>query len=91
LSEIEPCDQTRCGWDLVSDEGQKIGKVRDLIDIVSIVDKPNNERVSRFTTRANPNTEFSFYDEKGNFCEIFAKLCTHIIRSEPAGAHAAGG
>ena len=42
LAEIEPCNQTRCDWDLVSDEGREIRKIHELIDIVSIVDKSTN-------------------------------------------------
>ena len=82
LSEIEPCDQSSCGWNLVSDEGRAIQPVHKLIDVVSAVDKTTNQRVSRFTSRADLSAEFSFYDRKGTFCEIFAKLCKNIIRDE---------
>lgn len=78
LSKIEPCDETKCGWDVVSDEGQASAKIRGLIDIVSTVDKSADQRVSRFTSRANPSQAFTFLDRSGTFCEIFAKLCTNV-------------
>ena len=79
LSEIQPCDQSRCGWDLISDEGKAIKQVHELIDVVSIVDKTTDQRISRFTSRADLNAEFSFYDRKGTFCEVFGKLCRTVI------------
>ena len=82
LSEIQPCDRSRCGWDLISDEGKAIKQVHELIDVVSIVDKTTDQRISRFTSRADLNAEFSFYDRKGTFCEVFGKLCRTVIRDE---------
>lgn len=60
LSKIEPCDGKRCGWDLVSDEGKASAKIRGLIDIVSAVDKSANQRISRFTSRADRSRVFTF-------------------------------
>lgn len=85
LSKIEPCDENRCGWDLVSDEGQAAATIHSLIDIVSTVDKSADRRITRFTSRANPNKVFTFYDRRGTFCEIMAKLCTNIVGAATPG------
>ena len=31
---IEPCGPTKCGWDIISDEGSSVEDLRDLIDVV---------------------------------------------------------
>jgi hypothetical protein len=75
---LMPCDTSRCGWELVSDENQKVETIRSLIDIVSVVNKPANQRTSHFTSRADPNRVFVFGDRRGTFCEIMTKLCRDI-------------
>jgi hypothetical protein len=83
LSKIEPCHMTLCGWDLVSDEGREAVVIRDLIDIVSTVDKATNRRRSHFTSRADLKRVFVFTDRKGTFCEIMQKLCTKTAGARP--------
>jgi hypothetical protein len=92
LSKIEPCEENRCGWDLVSDEGQAAATIHGLIDIVSTVDKSADRRITRFTSRANPKKVFTFYDRRGAFCEIMGKLCTKIVdAATPLGSESRSG
>jgi len=80
---IEPCGEICCGWDLVSDEGRPASTLLGLIDIVSTVDKVENERISRFTSRANPDKTFTFYARTGPFCEAMKSLCVRIAPAAP--------
>jgi hypothetical protein len=84
-SKFEPCSTRRCGWNLTSDEGQSAANIKELLDIISIIDKANAQRVTRVTSRANLAKVFTFYDERGTFCQIWPKLCANV---QSAAAHA---
>ena len=80
---LSPAVKSVCGWDLVSDEGRPASTLLGLIDIVSTVDKVENERISRFTSRANPDKTFTFYGRTGPFCEAMKSLCVRIAPAAP--------
>jgi hypothetical protein len=80
LRAVEPCGPQGCGWELVTDEGHRVSDIRELIDIVSTIDKANNERLTRFTSRANLDREFSFKGRTGRFCDIMEGLCEVVVK-----------
>ncbi len=72
---IEPCGPTKCGWDIVSDEGKSVEDLRDLIDVVSVANDAENIQSTRFTSRATLGKVLSFHGRMGSFCEIMKSGC----------------
>jgi hypothetical protein len=72
---IEPCGPTKCGWDIVSDEGNFVDDLRDLIDVVSVVNDAEHIQSTRFTSRAKLDRVLSFQGRTGRFCEIMKGRC----------------
>jgi hypothetical protein len=72
---IEPCGPTKCGWDIVSDEGKSVEDLRDLIDVVSVANDAENIQSTRFTSRAKLDRVLSFHGRTGRFCEIMQGRC----------------
>ena len=75
LGAIEPCGPTKCGWNVISDEGNSIEDLRDLIDVVSVANDAENVQSTRFTSRAKPEKVLSFHGRTGRFCEIMKGRC----------------
>ena len=75
IGAIEPCGPTKCGWDIISDEGSSVGDLRDLIDVVAVANDAENVQSTRFTSRAKPDKVLSFHGRTGRFCEIMKGRC----------------
>ena len=72
---VEPCGPTKCGWDFVSDEGGSGDDLRDLMDIVSVVNDDEDNQSTKITTRAKLDRPLSFQGREGRFCEIMKGHC----------------
>ena len=72
---IEPCGPTKCGWDIISDEGSSVEDLRDLIDVVSVANDGENFQSTRFTSRAKLDKVLSFHGRTGRFCDIMKGRC----------------
>ena len=72
---VEPCGPTKCGWDFVSDEGGPADDLRDLMDIVSVVNDDEDNQSTKITTRAKLDRPLSFQGREGRFCEIMKGHC----------------
>jgi hypothetical protein len=86
IGAIEPCNLTKCGWDIVSDEGNSIEDIRGLIDVVSVANDPENIQSTTFTSRAKLNKVLSFHGRTGRFCEIMKGRCDSDEMVSVAGA-----
>ena len=72
---IEPCGPTKCGWDIISDEGSSVEDLRDLIDVVSVSNDAENIQFTRFTSRTKLDKILSFHGRTGRFSEIMKGRC----------------
>ena len=75
IGAIEPCDPTKCGWDIISDEDNSVEDIRGFIDVVSVANDPENIQSTRFTSRAKLNKLLSFHGRTGRFCEVMKGRC----------------
>jgi hypothetical protein len=75
IGAIEPCGTTKCGWDIVSEEGKSVEDIRALIDVVSVANDVENVQSTRFTSRAKLDKVLSFHGRTGRFCEIMEGRC----------------
>ena len=75
IGAIEPCGPTKCGWDIISDEGNSVEDLRDLIDVVSVANDGENFQSTRFTSRAKLDKVLSFHGRTGRFCDIMKGRC----------------
>jgi hypothetical protein len=75
IGAIEPCSPTKCGWDIISDEGAKVEDVRDLIDVVSVANDAENTQSTTFTSRAKLDKVMSFHGRTGRFCDLMKGRC----------------
>ena len=66
---------TKCGWDIISDEGSSVEDLRDLIDVVSVSNDAENVQFTRFTSRAKLDKILSFHGRTGRFSEIMKGRC----------------
>ena len=67
--DLEPCDESGCGWTKHS------SKLLPLIDVLTLADKEVGTKRSIYTTRANPDGPFTVKGRVGSFCEVMAKRC----------------
>jgi hypothetical protein len=75
IDAIEPCGPTKCGWDIVSDQGNSLEDLRDLVDVVSVANDAENIQSTKFTCRAKLERVLSFHGRTGRFCEIMQGRC----------------
>ena len=75
IDAIEPCGPTKCGWDIVSDQGNGVEDLRDLVDVVSVANDAENIEFTKFTSRAKLNKVLSFHGRTGRFCEVMRGRC----------------
>jgi hypothetical protein len=76
LSNVEPCHRPDlCGWSVDNDEGKSAAALRTLLDIICVTDELNGERFCRYTTRANPDRNFSRDGDSGRFCDLMPTRC----------------
>jgi hypothetical protein len=86
IDAIEPCGPTKCGWDIVSDQGNGVEDLRDLVDVVSVANDAENIQFTKFTSRAKLNKVLSFHGRTGRFCEIMKGRCDSDEMVSVAGA-----
>jgi hypothetical protein len=75
IGAIEPCSTTKCGWDIVSDDGNSVEDIRGMVDVVSVANDVENIQATKFTSRAKLNKILSFHGRTGRFCEIMKGRC----------------
>jgi hypothetical protein len=84
IDNIEPCGRSDCGWSIESREGIKPRKLRDYLDIISIIVLPpvnahswrwREIRFALYTSRANLSRTFQWQGRTGTFCDVEAYLC----------------
>lgn len=70
-----PCNDNKCGWDIVSRENIKAKTLLDYMDIISIVDKERKARYSFRKDDINPEKTYKTQDGEASFCNILEKNC----------------
>ena len=75
LGAIEPCGPIKCGWDILSDDGNSLEKLRGLIDLVAVDNDSENTQSTTFTSRAKLDKVLSFHGRTGRFCDIMKGRC----------------
>ena len=80
LDDLLPCGRERCGWDLVSRDGNRPKSLIDKLDILSVTSKEKDIRYSVYTPRANLEQVFAIDGESGTYCEVLAKRCRDGFR-----------
>jgi hypothetical protein len=80
LDHLQLCGRKRCGWDLVSRDGNKPKSLIGKLDILSVTSKEHDIRYSVYTPRANLEQTFAIDGETGTYCEVTATRCRDGFR-----------
>lgn len=74
--EYEPCNNQKCGWDIISSENEVAEALRKFLSIVSVVDKKAGIRKSFYDSNVvNTDKQFTLNGKTGTFCELIGKNC----------------
>jgi len=72
----EPCNSQRCGWDIISPEGEKAADTKRYFYIASAVDKKRNIRQSVYDSdKMSADTQITLNGKTGTFCQLIEKNC----------------
>lgn len=72
----QPCNTQKCGWAIVSHEGEVAETLRNHLSIVSVVNKQKGVRQSFYDPKIlSPDKRFSLNGQSGTFCELVEKNC----------------
>ena len=75
LKDYHPCGRGGCGWNIVSVEQTGAKRLKDLIKIVSVIDKQGGQRFSIYKQGVDPEALYTLNKETGRFCDLIAKNC----------------
>ena len=75
LEDFHPCGRDGCGWGIESIEGTNAKRLKDLLKIVSVIDRQGSERFSIYKQGVDPEAQYTLNNETGKFCELITKNC----------------